>query len=82
MSKYIFTFGSSHLRDFAVNPTKVMLVVEGDWLSSREKVFNFDGINDKFCTDYPYEEVVDEFINVYDMEEYTLSDLEKLRIKR
>lgn len=79
--KYIFTFGASHLRNFYVNPNKVMLVVNGDFNSSRDKVFNFDGIGSMFCTSYPYDEVVDEFKKKYGMREYTLDDLEKQRIE-
>ena len=80
MEKRIFTFGSSQLKDFNVKPESVMLVVEGvDWLDCREQVFNYDGIGAVFCTDYAYDDYVDEFKNVYNMKEYTFADLEKIR---
>lgn len=80
MEKRIFTFGSGQLTGFAVKPESVMLVVEGvDWLDCREQVFNYDGIGEVFCTDYSYDDYVDEFKNDYNMKEYTFADLEKTR---
>lgn len=80
MEKRIFTFGSGQLTEFSVKPESVMLVVEGvDWLDCREQVFNYNGIGAKFCTDYAYDDYVDEFKNDYFMKEYTFADLEKLR---
>lgn len=78
--KLLVTFGSGQLRDFLIgNPNEVLLVVEGkNWEDCRKKVFNFPGIGDKFCTSYDYSER-DEFINKWDMREYTLKDLEKVR---
>lgn len=78
--KLLFTFGSGQLRDFMVgNPNDVLLVVEGkDWEDCRKQVFSFKGIEDKFCTSYDYSER-DEFLNKWDMREYTLTDLDKVR---
>jgi len=53
--KYIITFGSAHLKDFNINPAKTALIVQGnDEFNARDKVFNFNGINDNFCTSYDY----------------------------
>lgn len=80
MERYIFTFGSGHLKDFLVKPESVMLVVEGkDWLDCRKQVFSFDGIGEMFCTNYSYDEYVDEFTSVYKMVPYTFEDLENCR---
>lgn len=80
MMKYIFTFGSNHLKDFSVRAMDVMLVVEGETVSdARSKVFQFDGIGKYFCTSYPYtEKIVEKFYN-YGMKEFSLIDLESLR---
>lgn len=79
--KFIITFGSGQLTDFSVNPLNVMLIIEAkNDNEAREIVFNFDGIGSRFCTSYNYETYKDEFINSYNMKEYTLKDLEKLRI--
>ena len=46
-----------------------------------KKAFDFPGIGGVFCTSYPYtNETVKEFYD-YGMKEYSLSDLENLRIK-
>lgn len=80
--KYVITFGSEQLTEFFVRPTNVMLVIEAsDENSARQKAFDFPGIGEKFCTSYDYEEVKDKFINKYGMKEYSLDDLEYLRIK-
>lgn len=78
--KLLVTFGSGHLKEFVVgNPNEVLLVVEGkDFSDCRKKVFDFPGIGEYFCTSYDYSEK-DDFINKYDMREYTLEDLNKVR---
>ena len=82
MKKYVITFGSGQLTEFFVRPTNVMLVIEAeDENSARQKVFDFPGIGERFCTSYEYDEVKDEFKNKYGMKEYTLEELESLRIK-
>ena len=80
--KTIITFGSGQLTEFFVRPTNVMLVIEAENENeARQKAFNFPGIGRRFCTSYPYtNETVKEFYD-YGMKEYTLSDLENLRIK-
>lgn len=79
MNKYIFTFGSGHLKDFNINPMSTMLIVEAENESSaREKVFNFPGIGEYFCTSYSYDER--RTFDKYNMIDYTLEDLEKKRI--
>lgn len=80
--KTIITFGSGQLAEFFVRPNDVMLVIEVENQSeARQKAFDFPGIGARFCTSYLYEdEVVEEFYG-YGMKEYSLSDLEKLRIK-
>ncbi len=80
--KTIITFGSGQLAEFFVRPNDVMLVIEAeDESEARQKAFDFPGIGARFCTSYQYEdEVVKEFYG-YGMKEYSLSDLEKLRIK-
>ena len=83
MKKYIFTFGSSQLNEFFVNPTIVALIVQAENENiARNEVFQFSGIGERFCTSYPYDEYIDEFINDYGMKEFTLEDLEKLRINQ
>lgn len=83
MEKYIFTFGSAHLDEFFVNPNSVALVIEAENENiARDKVFNFKGIESKFFTSYPYNKYINKFINAYGMEEYSLDDLEKLRINQ
>ena len=83
MQKYIFTFGSSQLNEFFVNPNNVALIVEAESGNlARDIVFNYPGIGSRFCTSYHYDEYIDDFKNIYDMKEYTLSDLEKLRINQ
>ena len=83
MKKYIFTFGSSQLNEFFVNPNNVALIVEAESGNlARDIVFNYPGIGSRFCTSYPYDEYIDEFINEYSMKEFTLDDLEKLRINQ
>jgi len=76
--KYIITFGSAHLKDFNINAMRVALVVEGDteW-EARDKVFNFNGINDNFCTSYDYSEISK--FEKLGFKEVTLEELEKLR---
>ncbi len=79
MNKYIFTFGSRHLKEFNVNPMEVMLIVEAENEgSARDKVFNFPGIGEYFCTSYRYSRKHE--FNKFNMVEYTLEDLEKERI--
>ena len=81
-TKYVITFGSGQLTEFFVNPANVMLVIEAEnekW--ARQKIFNFPGIGQSFCTSYDYNEVKDEFMNKYGMKEYSLDDLESKRIK-
>lgn len=83
MKKYIFTFGSSQLNEFFVRPTGVALIVEAENENiARNEVFQFPGIGGRFCTSYLYDEYIDEFINEYGMTEYTLDELEKLRINQ
>jgi hypothetical protein len=83
MKKFIITFGSGQLDEFSVAPTSVSLVVESETENgAREKVFNTQGIGGRFCTSYPYEDFAEEFKVKYNMKEYTLEDLEKLRYKR
>jgi len=56
--KYIFTFGSDHLKEVSaiVNPMNIMLVVTAESEGqAREKVFN-SFIGKKFATSYPYSE--------------------------
>lgn len=80
MKKTIITFGSGQLYDFNVRPNDVALVIEANTeTEARNMAFEFPGIGDKFCTSYPYETYIDEFILKYGMKEYTLSDLHKLR---
>lgn len=80
--KTIITFGSGQLTEFFVRPNDVMLVIEAENQSeARQKAFDFPGIGARFCTSYKYEEVKDKFQKEYGMKEYSLSDLEKLRIK-
>lgn len=80
--KYVITFGSGQLTEFFVRPTNVMLVIEAENVTeARQRVFDFPGIGEKFCTSYDYEEVKGEFLNKYGMKEYSLSDLQSLRIK-
>lgn len=80
--KTVITFGSGQLTEFFVRPTNVMLVIEAEnELEARNKVFAFDGIGERFCTSYNYEEVKEEFTAKYGMKEYSLEDLESLRIK-
>jgi hypothetical protein len=80
--KFIITFGSSQLDDFNVRPNSVALIIEAiNENEARDQVFNFKGIGERFCTSYPYDKYIDEFINEYNMEEYSLQDLENLRIK-
>ena len=81
MEKYLFTFGSAHLKDFEVNPQEVLLVVEGEHEhEARAKVFGFKGIEDKFCTSYPgYHEKKKK--KRYNMVEFSLEQLENLRIE-
>lgn len=81
-NKFIITFGSSQLDEFYVRPNDVALIIEAkNENEARTKVFNFKGIGERFCTSYAYEKHIDEFVNKYNMKEYTLEDLEKLRIK-
>lgn len=81
--KYVFTFGSSQLDEFFVNPNNVALMIEAESGNlARDIVFNYPGIGSRFCTSYLYDEYIDDFKNIYDMKEYTLSDLEKLRINQ
>ena len=81
--KFIITFGSSQLDEFYVRPNDVALIIEAkNENEARTKVFNFKGIAERFCTSYQYEKYIDEFVKRYNMKEYTLEDLEKLRIKR
>ena len=81
-NKFIITFGSSQLDEFYVRPNDVALIIEAkNENEARTKVFNLKGIGERFCTSYPYEKYIDEFVNKYNMKEYTLEDLEKLRIK-
>ena len=80
--KFIITFGSGQLTEFYVRPTNVMLVIEAENVeSARNKVFNFPGIGERFCTSYNYDEYANEFKEKYGMSEYTLEDLENKRIK-
>lgn len=80
--KTVITFGSGQLTEFFVRPTNVMLVIEAEnVIEARQKAFDFPGIGERFCTSYNYEEVKDEFKNKYGMKEYTLEELESLRIK-
>lgn len=80
--KTVITFGSGQLTEFFVRPTNVMLVIEAETENqARQKAFNFPGIGERFCTSYKYDEVKDEFLNRYDMTEYSLEDLETKRIK-
>lgn len=82
MNKYIITFGSGQLTEFFVRPTNVALVIEAlNENEARKLAFDFDGIRTKFCTSYPYDDVIEEFTTKYGMKEYSLDDLEKLRIK-
>ena len=81
-TKYVITFGSGQLTEFFVRPTNVMLVIEAqDESLARQEAFDFPGIGGRFCTSYLYEEVQDEFLNLYGMKEYSLEDLELKRIK-
>lgn len=81
-TKYVITFGSGQLTEFFVRPTNVMLVIEAeDEDQARQEAFNFDGIEGRFYTSYKYDEVKDEFMNQYGMKEYSLDDLESLRVK-
>ena len=76
--KYIITFGSAHLKDFNINPAKTALIVEGnDEHEARDKVFNFNGISNNFCTSYEYSEM--EKFKKLGFKEITLDELEKLR---
>ena len=80
--KFIITFGSSQLNEFNVKPNDVALIIEAENENeARNQVCNFKGIGERFCTSYAYEKHIDEFVNKYNMKEYTLEDLEKLRIK-
>ena len=75
MNKYVITFGSDQLPEFPGNSLKVMLVIEADSERyARDKVFN-TSIGGNFCTSYKYDDVAEEFKELYDMEEYTLEDL-------
>ena len=81
-NKFIITFGSSQLDEFYVRPNDVALIIEAENENeARNQVCNFKGIAERFCTSYQYEKYIDEFVNKYNMKEYTLEDLEKLRIK-
>ena len=81
-TKYVITFGSGQLTEFFVRPTNVMLVIEAESEDqARQQAFNFPGIEGRFCTSYLYEEVQDEFLNLYGMKEYSLDDLESKKIK-
>ena len=80
--KFIITFGSSQLDEFYVRPNDVALIIEAENENeARNQVCNFKGIGERFCTSYPYEKYIDEFVNKYNMKEYTFEDLENLRIK-
>lgn len=82
MNKYIFTFGSSQLDEFAVNPNSVALIIEADTeCEARTIVFNYKGIGAKFSSSYEYEDNIDMFLNQYNMVEVTLDELESLRLK-
>ena len=74
MKKYIFTFGSSHLKEFAVFASDVLLIVEADNEVEARKIVFDSPIGDKFCTSYPYERYIDDFKN-YNMIEYTFEEL-------
>lgn len=81
--KTVITFGSGQLTEFFVRPTNVMLVIEAENENeARNVAFAFDGIGERFCTSYNYDEVKVEFRKEYGMKEYTLEDLEKLRISK
>lgn len=80
--KTIITFGSGQLTEFFVRPTSVMLVIEADDENeARGIAFDFPGIGGRFCTSYEYtDENVMKF-HRFGMKEYTLEDLENLRIR-
>ena len=63
-----------------VRPNDVALIVEANNESeARQIVFDFDSIQGRFCTSYPYSEMKN-FRESYGMKEFTLDQLEELRI--
>ena len=80
MSKYIITFGSDQLPEVAhkVRPLKVMLVIEADSEYEARDIALKSFVGKKFCTSYPYSKA-QEFKDNYNMEEYSMKDLEGLR---
>ena len=80
-SKWIFTFGSGQLPELktSINPMDVMLVIEAEYeREAREQVFK-SFIGPYFCTSYPYEQHVAEFKEKYNMQEFSLKDLNIMR---
>ena len=81
LNKYIITFGSNHLEDFAVNSTSVILVIEA--LSegeAREPLFN-PPFNGRFSFSYRYNTNAEKFKRLYNMVEYTLDELMELKME-
>ena len=80
MDKYIMTFGSGQLPEVShkVRPLKVMLVIEADSEYEARDIAFKSFVGKKFCTSYPYSKA-GEFKDKYNMEEYSLEELEGLR---
>ena len=75
LNKYIITFGSNQLEDFAVNSSSVMLVIEAtSEAEAREPLFETP-FNGRFSFSYPYLDNAEKFKRDYNMVEYTIDEL-------
>jgi len=81
MNKWIFTFGSEQLPELktSINPMSIMLVIEAEYeRDARQQVADsFIGL--KFCTSYPFEPFATEFKEKYNMQEFSMKDLNIMR---
>ena len=81
-SVFIYTFGTAQLKDFDVQPTETLLLVDGStegW--ARKKVQETKGIGLNFCTSYPLDRLPDLITKWGNPKLLTLFELNKKRIR-
>lgn len=77
MDKYIILFEKEHLKQFNIDPTKIVLVIEAsDEYNARRQAYDFYGIGVDFLTSHLYNDDHKKYNNII---EIGLYDLEKLR---
>ena len=81
-NKTIITFGSEQLKHFDIeDPMKIMLVIDADEETARERVSQCCGIGNNFAFSYKYDDYASKFKSKYGMIEITLEELKQLHRK-